>query len=144
MKMSEAEFERQYAEATRRGEEELRTAPLATAVKYNSRTRCVVLSMNKGSMLVVPVDLLQDVQGASARDLAKVHILGPGLAIEWPTLDQQFSVSGLLAGNFGNEAWMTALRCRESSKRKANTKARSSRSLGTKCRHPRKKAATAR
>ncbi len=118
MKMSEAEFERQYADATRRGDEELRTAPLAIAVKYNTRTRCVVLDMNKGSKLVVPVDLLQDVQGAPARDLAKVHILGPGLAIEWPTLDQQFSVSGLLAGNFGNEAWMAALCHRKPSKPK--------------------------
>ncbi|MFM9962015.1 MAG: DUF2442 domain-containing protein [Planctomycetaceae bacterium] len=109
MKMSEAEFERQYAEATRLGKEELRTAPLASAVKYNSRTHCVVVSINKGSTLVVPVDLLQGVQGASGRDLAKVHILDSGLAIEWPTLDQQFSISGLLAGNFGNEAWMSAL-----------------------------------
>ena len=116
MKMSEAEFEQQYAEATRRGEEELRTAPLAVAVKYNPRTRCVVLNMNKGSTLLVPVDLLQDVHGAPARDLAKVHILGPGLAIEWPTLDQQFSVSGLLAGNFGNETWMSALRRRTATK----------------------------
>ena len=119
MKMSEVEFERQYAEATRRGEEELRTAPLATAVKYNPKTRFVVLSINKGSTLVVPVDLLQDVHGASARNLAKVHILGPGLAIEWPTLDQQFSVSGLLAGDFGNEAWMTSLRRRRTATPKA-------------------------
>ena len=135
MKMSEAEFERQYAEATRLGEEELRTSPLASAVKYNSRTRCVVISINKGSTLVVPVDLLQDVQGAPARDLAKVHILGPGLAIEWPTLDQQFSVSGLLAGNFGNEAWMSALRRRTVSKPKP--KVTSSRNDTIKRRQPR-------
>lgn len=135
MKMSEAEFERQYAEATRRGEEELRTAPLATAVKYNPRTRCLAVQMNKGSTLVVPVDLLQDIQGASTRDLAKVHILGPGLAIEWPTLHQQFSVSGLLAGNFGNEAWTAALRRRTASKPKS--KATSSRTEGIKSRQPR-------
>ena len=138
MKMSEAEFERQYAEATRRGEEELRTAPLATAVKYNPRTRSVVLNINKGSTLVIPFDLLQDVHAASARDLAKVHILGSGLAIEWPTLDQQFSVSGLLAGDFGNEAWMAALRRRKTSKPK--TKSTSSRSAVTYGgRHPKRK-----
>lgn len=36
--------------------------------------------------------------------------MGPGLVIEWPRLDMQFTISGLLAGVFGTRAWMKELR----------------------------------
>ncbi len=106
---TEAEIERQITEATRRGEEELRTEPLATSVQYDHRTRRVVLELNKGSTLSVPVDLLQGLSEASPKDLARVDILSPGSEIEWPTLDQQFTIAGLLAGRFGTRRWMAEL-----------------------------------
>ena len=109
MKMSTAEFDRQVAEATRLGDEELRTQPLAIGVRFDKRMRRVVVDLNKGTTLCVPVDLLQGVQDASIRDLSRVEILGPGFHIEWPTLDQQFSIEGLMAGRFGNKAWMATL-----------------------------------
>ena len=88
---TEHEIERQIAEATRRGSEELRSEPLATAVRYDARARRVVVELNKGTTMTVPIDLLQGLQAAASRDLAQVEILGPGVAIAWPKLDQQFS-----------------------------------------------------
>lgn len=104
--LTEAEIERQIAEATRRGAEELRTEPLATAARFDRRSRCVVIELNKGSTLSVPVDLLQGLAGASLKDLAQIEIPNPGCEIEWPALDQQFTIQGLLAGRFGTRRWM--------------------------------------
>ena len=118
---NEPEIQRQIALATKRGEERMRRDPLATAVQYDKPTRSVVIETNKGVTLTVSVDRLQGLQDAADRDLAKVEILGPGVSIEWPTLDRQFSITGLLAGVFGNEAWM-AENSRPASTRKPKTK----------------------
>ena len=100
MKMSDAEFERQYAEATRRGEQRLRNQPLATSVKYDA-TRGVMIQLNNDCLVCVPLSLLPELRGASAKDLRRVEILGVGQAIEWPSLDQQFDLLHLLADAVG-------------------------------------------
>lgn len=100
MKMNAAEFERQYAEATRRGEERLRNQPLATSVRYDA-TRGVMIQLNNDCLVCMPLSLLPELTGASAKDLRRVEIMGVGQAIEWPTLDQQFDVLQLLADAVG-------------------------------------------
>lgn len=110
---TESEIQRQITQATKRGEERLRRDPLATAVRYHKPDRSVVIETNKGVTLTISVDRLQGLHDASDRDLSKVEILGPGVAIEWPTLDQQFSITGLLSGVFGNETWISDLRRRD-------------------------------
>lgn len=143
-RLSEAEIERQIEEATKRGEEELRTRPLAIAVRFEKRTRHVVVDLNKGTSLSVPVDLLQGVHGASVKDLSRVEILGPGFDIEWPTLDQQFSIEGLMAGRFGNRVWMAELAQRSSqTKSKPKPKSKATRLSGKKVTRPRKATAAA-
>jgi len=107
--LTEAEIARQIAEATRRGEEELRTEPLATSARFDRQSRCVVIELNKGSTLSVPVDRLQGLAGASLKDLSRIEIPNPGCEIEWPALDQQFTIQGLLAGRFGTRRWMEEL-----------------------------------
>ena len=118
---TESDIQRQIAQATKRGAERMRRDPLATAVRYHKPTRSVVIETNKGVTLTISVDRLQGLQDAADRDLSKVEILGPGVSIEWPTLDRQFSITGLLAGVFGNEAW-TAENSRPGSTSKPKTK----------------------
>jgi hypothetical protein len=103
--LTEAEIERQIAEATRRGEKELRTEPLATSARFDRRSRRVVIELNKGGPLRVPVDLLQGLAGASLKDLSQFENPSPDREIEWPALDQQFTIQGLLAGRFGTRSW---------------------------------------
>lgn len=141
-KLSEAEIDRQIEEATLRGEEELRTQPLAVAVRYDKRIRRVVVDLNKGTTLSVPVDLLQGVHDASLKDLLRVEIMSPGFDIEWPTLDQQFSIEGLMAGRFGNRAWMASLE-RRGALTKPKLKAKNSRTVGKKVAGLRKSLETA-
>ena len=107
--MDDAEFARQYVEATRRGEEQLSRDPQAIGVRYARRTRKVVIDLDNGCTLLVPPELAEGLTCATAAELAQVRLLGPGTAIAWPDLDVQFSVTGLLAGIFGTRDWMAKL-----------------------------------
>jgi hypothetical protein len=103
------EFDEMSDDAKRRGEEELRSRPLATSVHYDSKQGHVVIDLNNGCTLTVPTRLLEGLRDATTRDLKQVKIMGPGLVIEWPKLDMQFTIRGLLAGVFGTKAWMNEL-----------------------------------
>lgn len=141
--LTEAEIERQISEATRRGEEELRHEPLVMSARFDPRSRCVVIELNKGSTLSVPVDLLQGLGGASVKDLSRIEIPKPGCEIEWPTLDQQFTIQGLLAGRFGTRRWMDEIARRSRlTKAKSSPKIRASRTAEKKVRKNRKTTAT--
>ena len=99
-------FDRQFAEATRRGNDRLANMPLAVGVDYNRRSRKIVIELSNGCTLLVPPELAQGLSGATPAELADARIIGPGTAIDWPQRDVQFSVEGLLAGNFGSRTWM--------------------------------------
>ena len=137
MEMSDAEFARQYAEATRRGEERLGRAPQAIGVRYDRRTGKVVIDLDNGCTLLVPPGLAEGLTCATAAELAQVCLLGPGTAIAWPDLDVQFSVTGLLAGIFGTRDWMAELG-RSGGRVKSAAKSRVARRNGLKGDRPRK------
>jgi hypothetical protein len=137
MAMRDSEFERQYAEATRRGERRLQHEPRAVAVCYDRRTRKVLIDLDNGCTLLVPPELAQGLTGASPTKLADVVVLGPGTAVSWPQLDVQFSVTGLLTGIFGTRAWMAELG-RAGGRVKSAAKSRAARRNGTRGGRPRK------
>lgn len=107
--ISEEEFERQFAEATRRGKERLRTEPRAKHAKYDARTRRIIIELHNGCTLLVPVDLMQGLRGATNADLADFTLMPRGFDLHWHKLDVQFTVNGLLKGLFGTKKWMAAL-----------------------------------
>ena len=143
MKMSETEFERQYAAATRSGEEELRTHPLAIAVEYSRRLRKVRVSLNNGCLFVFPPELVQGLASATPKQLAEVRILSPGAAIDWPTLDVQCQITSLLSGIFGTRRWMADLG-RKGGQAKSPAKTAAARENGKKGGRRSKRQATAR
>ena len=103
--LSEAEFERQFVAASRRGAARRRNQPLATSVRYDP-DRGVTIELDNDCLFCVPLRLLPELAGAAAKDLRRVRILGVGQATEWPTLDQQFDVLQLLSDAVGADAWM--------------------------------------
>ena len=109
-KISDEEFERQFAEATRRGAERLENEPRAVAVRYDRRKKRVVVDLSNATTFIFPPRLLQEVGSGSEDEIADVKILGQGFALEWERLDQQFSIKGLLAGIFGTTRWMNNLK----------------------------------
>jgi len=108
-RMSDEEFERQYAEARKRGEERLRTEPRARSAYYDPATKRLIVELLNGCVFICPTDLLQGLRGASAEDLADFELMPRGFDLHWKKLDAQFTVAGLLNGLFGTRAWMVEL-----------------------------------
>ncbi|TXT23252.1 MAG: hypothetical protein FD138_3310 [Planctomycetota bacterium] len=142
MKMSEAEFERQYLEATKRGEEKRRTHPWAVAVKYDRRSSRLIVALNKGTILSVPTALVPELKGLKPNDLAKVTVLGPGYDLDWEHLDIQVSVAWLLTGMYGDAPSLSVIGRKGGSATSA-AKAIAARMNGAKGGRPRKKRKTA-
>jgi hypothetical protein len=107
--MDAAEFERQYIEATKRGEKALREEPRAVAARYDRKQKRVIVDLNNGATYIFPPALAQGLSEATDEEIADVKVLGQGFVLEWTTLDIHFSIKGLLSGIFGNKNWMTNL-----------------------------------
>src|SRR5262249_28333251 len=76
--MSDEEFERQYADATRRAKAEMAKGAHAVAARYHKATHRVMVELANGTTLLVPVRLIQGLQEGTPKDLAKIEILGAG------------------------------------------------------------------
>jgi hypothetical protein len=107
--MSDEEFERQYAEATRRGKVEMKSGAYAVAARYDKPSQRIVVDLANGITLLVPGRLIQGLQKATAKELAEIEILGAGSGLYWPKLEVDIGVAGLLAGVFGTKTWMAEL-----------------------------------
>lgn len=108
-RISDEEFERQFAEATARGEERLRTEPRAESVTYDSKADRVRIELSNGCTFMFPPNIAQGLRGATAEELSDVKIYGGGLDLHWRALDAQFDLTALLAGLFGTRKWMAEL-----------------------------------
>lgn len=107
--MSDEEFERQYVEATKRGEEFLRTAPKAVAARFDTSSGRMIFEMDTGVTFFLPVDLIQGLQTEDVAALNDFELVQQGTQIHWNTLDAQFYVGGLMNGEFGTRRWMSSL-----------------------------------
>jgi len=122
-KMSEEEFERQYAESTRRGKEALKIEPQARRANYDRSSNRLIVELKNGVVFIIPCDLLQGLRGAHPDDIAEVELMPRGAALHWEKLDADFSVGGLMRGIYGNKNWMESLR-QENGKIAAQTRKR--------------------
>ncbi len=107
MPIDAKEFDRQYAEAKQRGEYHLQTTPRAETAYYDVKRKRVVVELSNGCLFMFPPELAQSLAEASAKDLADVRVMPSGYAIGWGKLDVHFSLTGLMAGEFGNKDWTT-------------------------------------
>lgn len=69
---------------------------LATGVRVTSRTLEVVLE--DGRVLSVPLEWYPRLASGSARERQHWRLIRGGVGIHWPELDEDISVTGLLAG----------------------------------------------
>lgn len=83
--------------------------PAATSVRYLPEIHAIAVQVNTGQRLIVPIEDMQTVNEASPDQLRLVEVLGFGSGIDFLALDVQFSVEGLLGGQYGNRKWMQAL-----------------------------------
>lgn len=132
--MSES-FDRMYEQARRNAE---LVQPRATAVRYRPVLDKIEISLNNGVVLLIPPDLLQGLQNATASELRDCEIVAQGTGLRWEQRDADLGVPGLAAGIFGTKAWMSAIG-RNAGRVKSERKAAASRLNGKKGGRPRKK-----
>ncbi len=137
-KMSDEEFERQYQAGVRRGKEKMQSAPQAMSASYDREANRLIVELKNGVTFMIPCDLIQGLRDASPDEIAEVEVMPRGMALHWEKLDQDFSVAGLVAGMFGNQAWMSELG-RQGGSIKSEAKAVASRENGRKGGRPRAK-----
>lgn len=131
---TDADFE--AAEA--RGRKMLETEPRATSARYDRRSGRVVIDLVNGCTYAFPVQLVQDLHGASHDELANVEVEGLGFDLHWPALDADLYVPALVAGIFGTRNWMTKELARRAGQAKSPAKAAAARANGSKGGRPRK------
>ena len=98
--ISDAEFDRQFAEATKRGKEDLNAGVFATAARYDKAKRRLIVDLANGMTVIIPQHLLQGLQEAKPKELTEIEILGVGSGLYWPQLNIDIALSGLLAKIF--------------------------------------------
>ena len=130
----------QFKRAEARGRQVLATEPVATSARYDRKSRRIVVELTNGCAYAFRPDLVQDLQGASDRQLSDVAVDGAGLNLHWPSLDVDLYVPALVAGIFGTRAWMTAELARIAGRRTSPAKAAAARANGAKGGRPRKAA----
>jgi len=94
--------EHQFQVATIRGEEERRSGH-AVGAAYDARRKRLVVDLNTGMVIMVPVHLLEDLAGANTEDLAEIELSPSGLGLHWPRLDADLHVPALMQGIFGTK-----------------------------------------
>lgn len=96
--------------ASKRGAEKMERLPKAKSAKIDSKTRRLVLEMENGVTLLVPIDLVQGLQTDDMNALKDFELVLKGTQIHWETLDAQFYIESFLNGVFGSQKWMSGLR----------------------------------
>lgn len=134
--------EDQLTNAEAVGREMLQTEPRAIAAHFDRVAGRVVLDLVNGCTYAFPVELVQELRGASREEVAAVEVDGVGFNLHWPKLDVDLYVPALVSGIFGTRAWMASEFARLAGRTKSPIKAAAARANGAKGGRPRKTAAT--
>ena len=127
----------QFAAAEARGKEQFENEPRALSARYDAKSGRIVLELSNGATYAFPAALGQGLETATPAQLAEVELNGAGFGLHWESLDVDLSIAGLLAGRFGNKAWMGEL-ARRAGSVKSPAKAAAARANGAKGGRPRK------
>jgi len=127
----------EYEAAVERGRIAEAAEPRARSAYYDRATGRIVIELKNGSTFAFPARLAQGLQNATDDEIAEVEVLGTGYGLHWETLDEDYTVPGLLAGLFGTRKYMAQLAGRATSP----AKAAAARANGAKGGRPRRTAA---
>lgn len=107
---NDPDFVRMVELANKRGEEKMARLPKAISAEIDPKTRRLILEMESGVTLLVPINLVQGLQTEDVKALKDFQLVLNGTQIHWETLDVQFYVDSFLRGVFGTKRWMAGLR----------------------------------
>ena len=131
--------EKEFVQAEARMKEQ-REAGHAVSARYDRDSGRIVVSLNTGVELAVPVTLVEGLADAAPADLADIEISPAGLGLYWPRLDADVYIPGLLQGELGSSGWMARQLGSQGGRARSAAKASASRENGRKGGRPRKTA----
>jgi hypothetical protein len=134
------DFDAQFKAAEKRGAKLLEEAPLAASAAYDARSGRVSIELMNGCGYAFPARLVEDLQGATEKDLSKIEVDGAGFNLHWPSLEVDLYVPALVAGLFGTRKWMTQELARVAGRTTSPAKSAAARTNGAKGGRPRKTA----
>ena len=89
--------EQDFTAAVARGEQ-TRQGGYAVTAEYDRRQGRLVVGLNNGVTIMVPVTLLEGLADAADDDLTEIEITPAGLGLHWPRLDADVYVPSLMHG----------------------------------------------
>src|SRR5580693_5792867 len=92
----------------------------ATAKDVRVTDRALIVELRDGRVVSVPMAWYPRLVEGSARERRRWELLGPGIGIHWPDLDEDISVEGLLRGLPSGESQASLKQWRASRKRPAH------------------------
>jgi hypothetical protein len=98
----------EFTAAVRRAERRLRTAPHAVAVRYDRRSKRIVVRLSSGLNVAFAPQDAQGLESAKPDQLDQIEISPSGLGLHFPKLDADIHLPALLEGFLGSRAWMAA------------------------------------
>jgi hypothetical protein len=108
------------------------------SVEHDQRLNLLIVHLSTGYRLVLPVEQIEDISGATHEQLSNYKLIGPRTGIEFPAIDAALALDALLAGWYGTKKWMTAMG-RKGGLAKTVAKKRASRANGKLGGRPKKK-----
>ena len=105
------------------------TVDTAIAKRVQVTSRDLIVELRDGRTISVPVKWYPRLAHGSPRERQQWELIGPGIGIHWPVLDEDISIEGLLQGLPSGESaaslkrWLAARR-RPANQRLQPTKAR--------------------
>jgi len=93
------------AEAEERGRVRSLTLPCAVAARYDAATGMITVILNRGYSVTFHKSRSQVLHDASDAQLSEIDVAAPGWSVYFPRLEGGFTVTGMLAGRFGNRGW---------------------------------------
>ena len=93
----------------------------AAAKNVRVTDRALIVELRDGRVVSVPLSWYPRLAEGSARERRRWELLGPGIGIHWPDLDEDISVEGLLQGLPSGESPASLDNWRATRKRPANT-----------------------
>jgi hypothetical protein len=97
---------------------------IETALAKSARVtaQALVVELRDGRTVSVPLEWYPRLVHGSPRERNRLELIGPGVGIHWPALDEDISVEGLLQGRPSGESDASFQRWLDSRRRPANTR----------------------
>lgn len=99
--MDTKKFDEEYERAVEAGKRANAIEPRAVSARYDPHSHQVIIQLRSGEDFAFSPELVPNLRGASAGDLAEVQVTPSGAGLHWERLDEDLSVPALVQGIYG-------------------------------------------